>query len=311
MSAADVFGQISQIASITSAGSSVASKVFNNTSSSALNSIGAMLGGASSLSSIAQTASAAAGGIGNLASGLNNFAAMGNTSDPLSKARLAIAGIGNLQNAASVAASFVDSINGVGGKGGKAKGANIGNGGGSGGPNGGPTGGGDWKVTLRVPALGGQVEFPVTPQITITDAAKYASAGLVHINYSMQFYESSETSSIQVNGEFPIQNEKEGMILLAAIHLLRASTKMFWGFGAPPPLVFLNGYGDGYMKDVPCVITNFTHTMPEDKDYIPCNGGRVPTLSTIQVQLQPVYSRNMLESLDISQIASGRSLQYL
>lgn len=328
---ADTLGQISQVAAITSSGSAVASKVFNNTSSQALNSIGSMMGGAASLSNVAQNMAGLAYGAGNLASAANAFNAIGRAGDPLSKARLALSGISSLQNATSVAASFIDKMNGSGGAGGggggaaggagngngpAARGANIGNGGGSGGATGGPTGGGDWKVTLRVPAFGNsRVEFPVTPQVTITDAAKYSSAGLIHINYSMQFYESSETSSIQINGEFPIQNEAEGLKLLSAIHLLRACTKMFWGgdglAGTPPPLMFLDGYGAKYLQGVPCVLTNFTHTMPEDKDYIPCNGTRVPTLSTIQCQLQPVYSRASLESLSIASIATGGSLQYL
>jgi hypothetical protein len=131
----------------------------------------------------------------------------------------------------------------------------------------------------------------------------------------MQFYESSETSSIQINGEFPVQEEREARILLGALYLLRAATKMFWGndayAGAPPPLVFLNGYGKGYLSNVPCVITNFTHTMPEDKDYIPCYGTRVPTMSTIQIQLQPVYSRNALSSFTVKSVASGDKLNFL
>jgi len=105
-----------------------------------------------------------------------------------------------------------------------------------------------------------------------------------------------------------VQNAAEGHALTGAISLLRAVTKMFWAgdplAGTPPPLVFLNGYG-GYFSDVPCVVVNFTHTMPEDKDYILCGKNRVPTLSTLQITLQPVYSRNQLITFSPLNIASG------
>jgi hypothetical protein len=149
----------------------------------------------------------------------------------------------------------------------------------------------------------------------MTDTAKYSSAGLVHANYAMQFYESSEVSAIQIMADFPVQNSQQAQELLGCIYLFRAATKMFWGSdaaaGTPPPLCFLNGYGKGYMKNVPCVVTSFSHTMPEDKDYIYANGTRVPTMSQIQLQLQPVYSRNSLNELSIKSVASGSLLNFV
>jgi hypothetical protein len=208
-----------------------------------------------------------------------------------------------------------------------------GSGGGGGGSGGGGVGGGSssytstpnnspegppadpWKVSLTCPGLGKFIEFPLTPQITITDTAKYSSAGLVHANYAMQFYESSEVSAIQLMADFPVQNDTHAQILLNAIYTFRAATKMFWGgdrlAGTPPPLCFLNGYGTGYFANVPCVVTSFSHTMPEDKDYILSNGTRVPTLSQISLQLQPVYSRNSLDQLSISAIATGNLLNFI
>lgn len=160
------------------------------------------------------------------------------------------------------------------------------------------------------------VVFPITPQIQLTFTAKYSSQSLTHSNYAMQFYEGSEISTIQINGEFPIQNIEEGQYLLAAIYFFRAATKMFWGkdaeAGAPPPMVFLDGYGSHYFPHVPCVVTQFMHTMPEDKDFIevpsPGNSSkitRLPTQSTIQVVLQPVYSRASLKDFTMKDFAKG------
>jgi hypothetical protein len=86
---------------------------------------------------------------------------------------------------------------------------------------------------------------------------------------------------------------------------------MFFGAdpraGNPPPIVYLNGYGQYYLPNVPCVVTSFAHTMPADCDYIDIpepaavydprfvnyrkNSTRLPTTSAITLSLQPVYSR--------------------
>lgn len=164
------------------------------------------------------------------------------------------------------------------------------------------------------------VVFPITPQIQMTYTAKYSSASLTHSNYAMHFYEGSEIGSIQINGEFPVQNIEEGQYLLAAIYFFRGATKMYWGedeyAGTPPPMVYLTGYGAHYFPNVPCVITQFMHTMPEDRDFIevPAPGQtngpitRLPTQSTLQLQLQPLYSRKALAKFDLDNFANGEMI---
>ena len=86
---------------------------------------------------------------------------------------------------------------------------------------------------------------------------------------------------------------------------------MFFGndamAGNPPPIVYLNGYGQYYLPNVPCVVTSFSHTMPDSVDYMDIpepgltynpnftnpvlNSTRLPTTSTLTLTLQPVYSR--------------------
>lgn len=197
---------------------------------------------------------------------------------------------------------------------------------------------GDWRVKVSVaPGSGvlydldgmtflnpikstGGVVFPITPQIQMTYTAKYSSASLTHSNYAMHFYEGSEIGSIQINGEFPVQNIQEGQYLLAAIYFFRAATKMYWGndvyAGTPPPMVYLTGYGAHYFPTVPCVITQFMHTMPEDKDFIeiPAPGQksgpttRLPTQSTLQLQLQPIYSRKAITEFNVDLFANGEMI---
>lgn len=123
------------------------------------------------------------------------------------------------------------------------------------------------------------VIFPYTPSITIGHSANYNSQALTHSNYPAQFYTNSEVNDITISGEFTVQSPEEGQYLMAAVYFFRSATKMFFGQGTnvgnPPPIVFLDGYGSHYFPHVPCVITNFTHTLPNEVDYI-----KVPITNT-------------------------------
>ena len=174
------------------------------------------------------------------------------------------------------------------------------------------------------------VIFPYTPSVTTSYTASYSPQKTTHSNYSAFFYEASEVSAINISGDFTVQNIEEGQYLLACIYFFRASTKMFYGSGEkagnPPPILFLDGYGDQYFKRVPCVLTSFQHVMGTDVDYLEVpnledtgyvplyNPGpvykttRVPTYSQIQISLQPVYSRQSVAEFDLEEFAKGRLL---
>lgn len=156
------------------------------------------------------------------------------------------------------------------------------------------------------------VVFPYTPQVQVQHTANYSAQKLTHNNYTQFFYDNSEVQAINISGDFTVQNVQEGQYLLASIYFFRAITKMFFGqdpnVGNPPPMVYLNGYGQYYFPNVPCVVTSFSHTMPNDCDYMDIpepglgpynpqsqnyrlNSTRLPTTSSISLSLQPVYSR--------------------
>ena len=177
------------------------------------------------------------------------------------------------------------------------------------------------------------VIFPYTPQLQVTHAANYTPQKLTHNNYTQYFYDNSEVQAITINAEFTVQNVNEGQYLLACIYFFRSVTKMFFGqdpdgmAGNPPPMVYLNGYGQYYLPNVPCVVTSFSHTMPADVDYMDIpepgitagakaynpqftnprlNSTRLPTSSTITLSLQPIYSRKaQTQSFSLNDFASG------
>lgn len=147
----------------------------------------------------------------------------------------------------------------------------------------------DWRVRLSLPKwasfqnsavltplkdAGGMV-FPYTPQITIKSGAKYSTESVVHTNYPFNVFKNSEPGAIEITASMNVEDSTQALYWIASVHYLRSIAKMFSGMdpkaGNPPPIVFLNGYGNYVFKNVPVVITNFNTTLPNDCDYIACD----------------------------------------
>jgi hypothetical protein len=144
----------------------------------------------------------------------------------------------------------------------------------------------DWRVRLSIanapsfqgsPVLAplqqaGGLVFPYTPTITMQSSAKYSAISTTHTNYTFQAFHNSDPGSITITAPMNVEDATEGLYWIAAVHYLRSLTKMFTGndylAGNPPPVIFLNGYGNYVFKNVPVVVTNFTTTLPNDCDYI-------------------------------------------
>jgi len=116
------------------------------------------------------------------------------------------------------------------------------------------------------------VIFPYTPQIQTAYTANYDKYDLTHSNYRGYFYKNSAVNDININAVFTAQDTAEAQYLLAVIHFFRSATKMFYGQdplrGAPPPILYLVGFGEFQFNGHACVISNFQYNLPSDVDYI-------------------------------------------
>lgn len=148
----------------------------------------------------------------------------------------------------------------------------------------------DWRVRLRLAPnsqylynatqpgilaalkLTDGVIFPYTPTVETAYKANYDTYDLTHSNYRGYFYKNSYVDAVNLRATFTAQDSKEADYLLAVIHFFRSCTKMFYGQdsqrGAPPPLVYLSGYGDYQFSEHPCLISQFNYSLPPDVDYI-------------------------------------------
>lgn len=120
------------------------------------------------------------------------------------------------------------------------------------------------------------IVFPYTPSIQTAYRANYDAMDLTHSNYKLHFYKNSNVDEIQITADFTAQDTTEANYLLGVIHFFKSVTKMFYGqdgnngpkAGTPPPLCYLNGYGQYQFNEHPVLVSSFTYNLPNDVDYI-------------------------------------------
>ena len=211
----------------------------------------------------------------------------------------------------------------------------------------------DWRVKLTIPSkasalrkaildnnelLGplqdtGGIFWPLTPAVVIQHSANYNALAQTHSNYPFQAYQNSQVDSLNIIGEFPVQNADDAKHWVATINFLRTITKMYFGKeqalkGNPPPIMHLSGYGDHMFSKVPVIVNTFNVELRPGIDYISTRQNPdgystartrermglpeledsqtwAPTLSNISVLVTPVYSRNSIKNFSLSEFARG------
>ena len=144
----------------------------------------------------------------------------------------------------------------------------------------------DWRVRLSMakwtsfrgsPVLkplkdAGGLIFPYTPKINISSTANYGTIPTIHTNYTFQNFRSSDPGTITITAPMYVSDAAEGLYWIAMVHYLRSLTKMFTGndpkAGNPPPIIFLNGYGNYVFKNVPVVVKSIVVNLENTCDYI-------------------------------------------
>lgn len=162
----------------------------------------------------------------------------------------------------------------------------------------------------------GGIIFPYSPGITISHSATYSPTTPTHSNYPIQFYKNSSVSDIQISAVLTVQNDTDAFVYLSIINLLSSLTKMRWGTdsdsGAPPPVCRLDAYGPYMLKNVPIVISEFRHDIPNDVDFYTLTSGKfgvtsVPTKQTITVTCKPIYSRQEMLETSVTKYLSDQN----
>lgn len=172
------------------------------------------------------------------------------------------------------------------------------------------------------------VIWPYTPDVTINYQTNYEMVKTLQTNYSTPAYQSSEISTININGTFTAGTAYEANYLYAVMHFFKSATK---GYnvennqlaGSPPPILNLSYMGDSGINKMPVVITTFNIIYPKDVDYIQTNFSKfrypvptlenepeyknfiikeamVPTEIMLMLTVAPSYNRNKLAAEEYS-----------
>ena len=214
----------------------------------------------------------------------------------------------------------------------------------------------DWRVRLEVPdgpltkffdfdnnpimqplSASRGIFWPLTPAVVIQHSANYNAMDQVHSNYPHQAYQNSQVDSMNIIGEFPVQNSEDAKHWVATVNFLRTATKMFFGNddgdglkGNPPPIMHMFGYGDHMFHKVPVVINTFNVELRPGIDYISTKQANTPyrelngpdagfdlsveqgesqtwapTLSNISVLVTPIYSRDSIKNFSMKRFVNG------
>jgi hypothetical protein len=173
--------------------------------------------------------------------------------------------------------------------------------------------------------------FPIQPDIAMSHSAEYQSTKPTHSNFPYYHYTNSEIQQISITGDFPIRSIYDARYVNAGIHFLRSCTRMFNSkdgnlAGYPPMVLRLYGLGFTGFDNLPVVVTSVNVSYPSSVDFITfkpferlTETAKMPTSLTIQVSLNPVFSRdyitNTYSTLDYSKGAGmlgvGRSVDKL
>jgi len=169
-------------------------------------------------------------------------------------------------------------------------------------------GGGEWRARLSGPT--GKLVFPYTPTISISGGAQYEEQGITHQNYAFFAYQHSKAEVIQISAPFFVTDSVEGQAWVKALNFLRAATKMFQD-GNPPAIFKFNAYGDYVFKDIPVIVKTYSVDLPTGVDYIASGTSHVPTKSTFNVTLQPIYSREKVKTFNLQSFINGGSAGFI
>jgi hypothetical protein len=161
--------------------------------------------------------------------------------------------------------------------------------------------------------------FPIQPQIAMGFEAAYQESALTHTNFPYYHYQNSKITPIQLTGDFPIRTTFDANYVMAGIHFLRSSTRMFNGqdleyAGAPPIVLRLNGLGFSGFDNIPVVLTSVSVNYSDSVDFISfyplgetTETARVPTSVQITVAMNPIFSRDFItNSYSTLKYSSGK-----
>jgi hypothetical protein len=164
--------------------------------------------------------------------------------------------------------------------------------------------------------------FPYTPSIAFSQGVNYKDLDMVHTNGDIAAYQRTPSVTLRVNGDFIVQNQREGQYALAVIHFLRTVSKMYFGekdakankAGLPPPVLIFDGYGNYMFNNLPVILLSHSYSFEKDMNMVSVSTAsgfaKVPTKFSIDMELKVQQTpRAMRKDFSLDDFRTGKLLR--
>lgn len=161
---------------------------------------------------------------------------------------------------------------------------------------------------VRISCMGAEVVFDASVNLSESRNATWDPYAIVHMPTTLQAYKYTSGRKFNITGRFVSRNQEEADQNAGYIDLIRSWVLPdFGGTGATPPVVRLNGYRNGNIDNLKCVITAYSWAFPEDVDYVYTSRQPMPVIGQITVELDEIYSAFEVTQVYPWKIALGMS----
>lgn len=129
---------------------------------------------------------------------------------------------------------------------------------------------------------------------------------------SLWAYRNTNGRHFSISGKLVSRNANEAKANAGYLTTVRSWVlPNFGGTGSTPPIVFLSGYSNTYLTEVPCVVLSYNWTFPEDVDYIYGTTEPMPVIGMLTIEMEEAYSAAQITAGDWQIDAqSGGSFSY-
>ena len=170
------------------------------------------------------------------------------------------------------------------------------------------------KPSMKVMIIGGGslVRFEASAPVSESRVANYEGFNIVHMPTSLWAYRNTNGRHFSISGKLVSRNANEAKANAGYLTTVRSWVlPNFGGTGSTPPIVFLSGYSNTYLTEVPCVVLSYNWTFPEDVDYIYGTTEPMPVIGMLTIEMEEAYSAAQITAGDWQIDAqSGGSFSY-
>jgi hypothetical protein len=151
-----------------------------------------------------------------------------------------------------------------------------------------------YKVSLSVGKT--QVIFEASTPISESRTANYDGHNIIHLPTDILTYKNTSGRNFGVTAKLVSRNSDEATANSRIVDLIRSWVLPDFGkTGATPPIVKLSAFYNKNIKNVPCIIKNYSINYPDDVDWIFGldsleDRNPMPVVTTITLTLEESYS---------------------